>query len=125
MNENHILKIDELKKLCQEWQKKLHLQAWDIVVEICRKSEFELTDVVGENHWDLRVCKSYIRILDPIDYKSSSWPYDMEVCLVHELLHLHFMLFEPKEDGLEHDHMESVIERFANVLVELKRGKFE
>ena len=112
---------ETLDALCVEWQSLLHLQAWDIVVKICRSSEFEDKDCVGENLWDLRVCKSFIRILDPIDYKSSSWGYDMEVCLVHELLHLHFMSFQPKDDGLEHDFMESVIERLASVLVDLKR----
>ena len=98
-----IVEQKELEKLCKEWQDKLHLQNWDIIVKICRKTEFELSDVTGENCWDLRVCKSYIRILDPIDYLKTSWPYDMEVVLVHELLHLHFMSFEPKE-GLEHDY---------------------
>ena len=112
---------EKLDTLCVEWQSILHLQAWDIVVKICRSGEFEDKDCVGENLWDLRVCKSFIRILDPIDYKSSSWGYDMEVCLVHELLHLHFMSFQPKDDGLEHDFMESVIERLASVLVDLKR----
>ena len=112
---------EKLDALCVEWQNILHLQAWDIVVKICRSGEFEDKDCVGENLWDLRVCKSFIRILDPIDYKSSSWGYDMEVCLVHELLHLHFMSFQPKDDGLEHDFMESVIERLASVLVDLKR----
>jgi hypothetical protein len=112
---------EKLDALCVEWQSILHLQAWDIVVKICRNGEFEDKDCVGENLWDLRVCKSFIRILDPIDYKSSSWGYDMEVCLVHELLHLHFMSFQPKDDGLEHDFMESVIERLASVLVDLKR----
>ena len=112
---------EKLDALCVEWQSILHLQAWDIVVKICRSGEFEDKDCVGENLWDLRVCKSFIRILDPIDYKSSSWGYDMEVCLVHELLHLHFMSFQPKDDGLEHDFMESVIERLASVLVDLKR----
>lgn len=112
---------EKLDALCVEWQSILHLQAWDIVVKICRSGEFEDKDCVGENFWDLRVCKSFIHILDPIDYKSSSWGYDMEVCLVHELLHLHFMSFQPKDDGLEHDFMESVIERLASVLVDLKR----
>ena len=112
---------EKLDALCVEWQSILHLQAWDIVVKICRSGEFEDKYCVGENLWDLRVCKSFIRILDPIDYKSSSWGYDMEVCLVHELLHLHFMSFQPKDDGLEHDFMESVIERLASVLVDLKR----
>ena len=116
-----VVSEERLKELCREWQARLHLQAWDIVVKICRQSEFALPDVEGENLWDLRVCKSFIRILDPIDYKSSSWPQDMEICLVHELLHLHFMSFEPKDDGLEHDYMESVIERLANVLVDMKR----
>ena len=35
--------------------------------------------------------------------------------------HMHFMSFQPKDDGLEHDFMESVIERLASVLVDLKR----
>ena len=118
----YIVSQEELEKLCVEWQNILHLQAWDIVVKICRSGEFEDKDCDGENLWELRNCKSFIRILDPIDYKSSSWGYDMEVCLVHELLHLHFMSFEPSDDdGLEHAYMESVIERLASVLVDLKR----
>ena len=53
---------EKLDALCVEWQSILHLQAWDIVVKICRSSEFEDKDCVGENLWDLRVCKSFIRI---------------------------------------------------------------
>lgn len=125
MADKFIVDEEKLKELCKEWQERLHLQSWDIVVKIFRAEEFQLKECQGENCWDLRVCKSFIRILDPIDYKSTAWEYDMEVCLVHELLHLHFMSFEPKNDGLEHDYMESVIERLADVLVKLKREGVE
>ena len=120
----YIVSDDELKKLCAEWQDRLRLQAWDIDASICRASEFVLPNCCGENEWNHQNNKSEIRILDHVDFPKIKFPQDMEVALVHELLHLCFESFEPKnKESLRFDLMERTIERLANVLVELKRGR--
>ena len=118
----YIVSQEELKKLCEEWRERLRLQAWDVDAGIYRASEFELENCCGENEWGNRGNKSTIRILDPVDYPKSNFTQDMEVTLVHELLHLHFEAFEPKDkDTLQYDLMERTIDRLAHTLVELKR----
>lgn len=70
--------------------------------------------------------RAVIKILDPSDYPQTPFEQDMEISLVHELLHLHFALFEPKtDDSLEFLIMESTIEQLANILVEMKRTSIQ
>ena len=120
-----IVSQEELKKLCEEWRERLRLQAWDVDVGIYRASEFEIPNCCGENEWGNRNYMSTIRILDPVDYPKSNFKQDMEITLVHELLHLHFEAFEPKDkDTLQYDIMERTIDRLAHTMVELKRQAY-
>lgn len=113
---------EELKQLCKEWQEILRLQNWDIEADICRSDEFNVPNRTGENCWDLSIGKAYIRVLHPVDYKKSVWPHDMELVLVHELLHLYFIVFSPEEENtIKHSFMENTIETLAKVLVRLRR----
>ena len=122
--ENNFLTADELQVLCKEWQDRLRLNEWDIVVNIYRAREFYNEGCIGENTWELRKAESIIRILDPVDYpENTRFPLDMEQVLVHELLHLLFAPFEPNDKTLQHDFMEQTIDRLAKVLVDMKRGQ--
>lgn len=118
----HIFTEDELKKLCSFWQNQLKLNNWRIIVGIKNLTEFNNKQSLSEIEFVSALNKAVIKILDPSDYPQSPFEQDMEISLVHELLHLHFALFEPKSDAsLEFLIMESTIEQLANILVEMKR----
>ena len=122
MFKNNFLTKDELQELCKEWQDRLRLNAWDIMVNLYRSREFFNENCVGENTYEFKKQESTIRILDPVDFDpNTNFPQDMEVVLVHELLHLLFASFEPEDGTLQHDMMEQTIEQIAKVLVSLKR----
>lgn len=122
----HIFTEDELKKLCAFWQNQLKLNNWRIAIGIERKTVFNNSQSTGEIDYVLPLRQAIIKILDPLDYPNSPFEQDMEISLVHELLHLHFALFEPKsDDSLEFLIMESTIEQLANILVEMKRTNIQ
>lgn len=122
----HIFTEDELKKLCAFWQNQLKLNNWRIAIGIERKTVFNNSQSTGEIDYVLPLRQAIIKILDPLDYPNSPFEQDMEISLVHELLHLHFALFEPKSDDLlEFLIMESTIEQLANILVEMKRTNIQ
>lgn len=122
----HIFTEDELKKLCAFWQNQLKLNNWRIAIGIERKTVFNNSQSTGEIDYVLPLRQAIIKILDPLDYPNSPFEQDMEISLVHELLHLHFALFEPKsDDSLEFLIMESTIEQLANILVEMKRTNMQ
>ena len=122
----HIFTEDELKKLCSFWQNQLKLNNWRIAIGIERKTAFNNSQSTGEIDYVLPLRQAIIKVLDPLDYPNSPFEQDMEITLVHELLHLHFALFEPKsDDSLEFLIMESTIEQLANILVEMKRTNIQ
>lgn len=122
----HIFTEDELKKLCAFWQNQLKLNNWRIAIGIERKTVFNNSQSIGEIDYVLPLRQAIIKVLDPLDYPNSPFEQDMEITLVHELLHLHFALFEPKsDDSLEFLIMESTIEQLANILVEMKRTNIQ
>jgi len=122
MREEFVVSDEELQKLCAEWRDRLRLNSWDIASGVYRASEFVNENCIGENTFDLETGRSVIKVLDNVDYPRDSWfPQDMEVILVHELLHLHFDPFAPEEGTLRHQFMERTIERLANTFVNLKR----
>jgi hypothetical protein len=71
------------------WQKRLHLEDWNISVTMARASELK-PRTLGNVHWDSDTKTAVIHVLDPVDYHM---PYremldDMEFTVVHELVHL-------------------------------------
>ena len=114
--------LQELQKLCAEWQKKLHLQEWNINVNILPKNRMDMEDTDGEIWHSIESVDAEINLLDPADARGRQSPYDMEVVLVHELLHTLFLPFAPEDkESLQHKFMERAIDRIAHVLVEMKR----
>lgn len=114
-----IFKEDELKSRLAEWQKILRLQDWIIDVSICRERDMRLSDNCGECEWNLYKKMAWIRILDPVDYPPDSMkPQDMELTLVHELLHLHLA---PLDDDKKDIAIEQAIEAISGGLVDVHR----
>ncbi|MBF1041752.1 MAG: hypothetical protein HXK92_08965 [Lachnospiraceae bacterium] len=108
--------------LCRKWQTLLRLRDWDIHVELFSAREFSEEDRQGEVFYDISTGQAIIHLLDVDAKLDTPFPYDLEKVLVHELLHLHFAIFEPeKEDSLRHDLWERTVEKMAQVMLRLHR----
>lgn len=111
--------VDEL---CRKWQKILRLEDWEIHTELFSAREFDEDDRQGEIVYDISTGQAIIHLLDVDASLDTPFPYDLEKVLVHELLHLHFAIFEPeKEDHLRHDLWERTVERMARILLRIHR----
>lgn len=119
-----ILTEEELRAKCDEWKKILRLQDWLTNTRIRREHDFQNEDSVAEIIPSLPKRMATIRILDPVDYPPDlSEPQDMELSLVHELLHIHlFPLFSDREDEMRRIAEEQAIEAISRALVDLHRG---
>ena len=117
-----ILNLEELTQLCVEWQERLGLSNWEIGIQICSSETLELPEVQGTNIVSLETERALITILAPEDYPPTPFEQDMEVSLVHELLHIPLKyIARPERGTLEHIHLEAFIERTARLLVLLSR----
>ncbi|MDD9147361.1 hypothetical protein OYT88_02200 [Sporolactobacillus sp. CQH2019] len=116
--EQIILSEEQLQKKLSYWQNRLRLKDWDITVSIKRMSQFSSDNLQGECEWVLQSKVARIRILDPDDFTHSILTNDMEECLVHELLHLHFAPFDNEKNYMV---QEQAIEAIAKALVETDR----
>ena len=115
-----IFNEDELRAKCAEWQKILRLQDWIVVPKILRARDMDLEGCAGECSWQLQKRMAAIHVIDPVDHPPDLLEeYDMELTLVHELLHLHFApLHDSDGDNLEE---EQAIEAISRGLIALKR----
>lgn len=105
------------------WQGQLRLQDWDMTVTIVRRHAMSRPTSVASA--DIEIYhRAKIRLLDPIDFHPEDWPVDrdLEVSLVHELLHCVFYdVGNPKADTPEDAAFERAIEVTAIALVRLER----
>ncbi len=112
----------ELQRLCELWQRRLRLQDWTVKVQIARKRDLDLTDSEGQIQWVLSRREALIKLMDPIDYSPTAMtPQDLEVSLVHELLHLYFAPFDAEDGTLQQTCPEQAIDALSNALVKLAR----
>ena len=113
---------NQLAVLCKKWQNSLRLSHWDIAFRICRKEDMQIIDTQATNKISLTNECALISILDPRDYPDSPFEQDMEVSLVHGLLHIPLRyITEPELNSLEDIHLEAFIESMAKLLVKLSR----
>lgn len=118
-----ILTIEEAQALMAEWQEVLRLQDWTITLMISRGNGLDIPQG-NQGHCDMvfRRKEGRIQLLDPIDFpKNTSSPQDMEVTLVHELLHFHFVGFDRRLNEDEQDLSEHAVNALSYALVGLKR----
>lgn len=116
---------DLARERCAYWQKVLRLEDWDLDVRLVRRQV--LPRGVGATDASL-YRRAKIRLLDPLDHYDEAWPQDndVELTLVHELLHL---VFEEagrpalkNEDSAEYQAFERAIEHTAVALLRLDRA---
>jgi len=100
------------------WRRALRLMDWDITLHVCR--HFEMPERLGECAVNATSREARIRILDPRDISpdATAVSRDVEVTLVHELLHV---LFPQDEDGWCSTQQEQAIDTTARALVNLRR----
>lgn len=118
-----ILTEEQLVEKCAEWQEILKLQEWQVAISKAHPHQFGLKENQGECSWVLKKKMALIKILHEDDYPDTPFKQDMEVTLVHELLHLHYAPFdETKSGSLEEIALEQSIHLISKALVSLKRG---
>lgn len=112
---------EEIEDLAREWQRELKIQDWTIEVEIVRGKR--LADDDGGIEFEQKRREAYIMIRDPRDvHKDRIRPYDMEVVLVHELLHCSLAVFTAAQlDSHEDITQEVTIHAVSQALVRMKR----
>jgi hypothetical protein len=110
-----ILNNKQLQEKLSYWQKRLRLQDWLIDARIVRQMDMMGQDCQGECNYNLLKKMAVINVLDHCDYQPNEiFPQDMEWCLVHELLHLHFA---PLHIENENEAEEQAIDLISQALV--------
>ncbi len=112
------------EKLMREWQNRIGLQDWTIVLSDMRRPEdMAVQGVSGDVDWTEANKTAVIEILDPQFYGERIVPFDYEKTLVHELLHLKLSLVSDHVDDLQARYMHQIIDDFARAFVDAKRSE--
>lgn len=108
------MKAPNLQSLLKKWQKRLRLQDWDITAKY--DDEHILDGQVGLTRFSKKYHHALIRILHPKDnFFTEPHTKNVELTLVHELLHLHITpLGEHPEE-----HEELVVETLAKAFLSI------
>ena len=110
-----------MDKLLKEWQHRLGLDDWKIVLkEDCSPNDMVLEDVVGETSFEEVNRCAVIRIITEKDYGNRIIPFNFEKTLIHELLHLKFCLLSESGNDLQNRIVHQLIEDMAKALVDAK-----
>lgn len=107
-----------------EWQLRLGLMDWDITIKYVR--HFDLDQyTVGTCKWHMKTKEAKIKILVPEDFPETIAyrENDIEMTIVHELLHLHISpIVESDTNTFRETIEEQVIHKISKALVNAKRG---
>jgi hypothetical protein len=114
---------EEARACCSYWQRQLRLNDWKVSVTIVRRYDLA-PGRAAECTYHLESKSATINILDASDFHPTADfdDRDHEVCLVHELLHLHVAPFEPSAKTLQQTMSEVAVESIAQSLVLINRG---
>ena len=111
-----------MNELLKEWQERLGLSDWRIVLT---NSE-DLDECDGFTEWTECNKTAKIAILSPEKYGDRIIDFDKERILVHELLHLKFTLLDDArfngEETTQYRHLHQLIDDIARAMVCAKRG---
>lgn len=107
-----------LESLCVTWQRILRLQDWSITVKQVERAE--LPDASGHADFLPNNKRAIIKIIkeEKYDEEACMEPYDGELILVHELLHVQYCEVD-KENSPAY---EAAIDLTASALVALRRA---
>lgn len=101
------------------WQKRLRLEEWKIDVKIVRMWDLE-RGTLGHIDWSVPHKTAVIKVLSSADYElpADQIPTDMELSIVHELVHLHLSAL-PLNKGSRVAE-EQVVSMISDALVSLE-----
>lgn len=117
-----ILTEDQLRQLCAEYQKTLRLQDWRVHIDVGRPSP-ENQDDAASVRWNTTLKVARVHICSAEYYPENNLePQDMEVDLVHELVHLYFAPLGKPPDDTSEEGLEAAIEAIAEAVVSLRRA---
>ena len=104
------------------WQERLKLTDWRISFAIVRRNELKAR-TLGATHWDKNLKTASISVLDPADYDIpfSEILKDMELTVVHELVHLDLAALPRSEASRSNE--ERAVVRLADALLNLDRSR--
>lgn len=117
------------QKLLEEWQERLGLQDWAIVLRYnCKQEDLSNENWQGENQWETGIKCATIKIISPETHGNDRMlKFDFEKTLVHELLHIKFGLLDITDRSYESNVLDEVrhqlIDDLARALVMAKRGE--
>ena len=108
-----------VKSHIKYWQKQLRLMDWKISAKIYE--DVKDFDMFGRNKINRNYQTSEIELLNPKQIpKDWTGARDLEVTIVHEILHTRFTYCSPKK--IDNCHIEMAIETTAMALVANRRG---
>jgi len=115
-----------MKHLLKEWQHRLGLADWHIILQDnCSPNDMALQNVAGETEWqEVNKC-AVVRLISKKDYGKRILAFDKEKTLVHELLHCKFWLIENTENEMQNRVVHQLIDDMAKALVDAKRGNIK
>ena len=107
---------EELKECAEFWKYTLGLSDWNIAISIDREKDMTEQDCAGYCKYRTVRKEAVISIVDPIDWESNDFEYDMEKTLVHELLHCKFALID-SDDSLREVVQHRLLDEIATAIV--------
>ncbi len=112
-----------MSELLKEWQDRLFLQNWKIVLrDNCKPDDMMRKESWGDCDVDEVNEAALIEIADPTCFVEKILPFDYEKVLVHELLHIKFTLLDGYDNDLQNRYVHVLIDEMARALVDAKRS---
>jgi hypothetical protein len=102
------------------WQERLNLTDWDVRVQLVHPNKLE-PKTLGNIHWDTNTKKATIDVLSSYDYTLPvpEMLDDMELTVVHELVHLHLAIL-PRTEATRRNE-EYVVNQISRALLNLSK----
>lgn len=115
--------MSKINNQLKKWKKRLGLSDWDITVKY--RDAQDLNQSQGKTIVRAPMQTADIRLMKQTDrQKSDPSDSDIELDLVHELVHVRLWSIDPYEaEGVEHVCREQAVEKLAQALIISDRGK--
>lgn len=107
----------------QVWQERLSLNDWKISIELVRREKLD-PDTLGNVHWDTDNRQGSIGVLSTRDYPAMPFRDmldDMELTVVHELVHIHLASLPRSEASRGRE--ERAVDQLSRALLKLAKSR--